>query len=108
MSKHPCQGCVDWVTCGGDRICDYIGHTGHARSLICPPGALCTVKSKVTRKPRQDGRKHNGRAYTWDTAKALSMYKQGARDPEIADALGVRREAVWHWRIRQKLTANKK
>lgn len=59
MGKHPCEGCVDWVprsSTGGfayaGGCCDYIGHTGHARSLICPPGEKCTVKSTTPRNTR--------------------------------------------------------
>lgn len=59
MEKHPCEGCIDWVpvsvTYGGsDRVCDYIGRTGHARMLICPSGEGCTVKSTKPRKKQTE------------------------------------------------------
>ena len=45
MSPGYCKGCVDCIRLGGYWTCDYIGHTGKPRSLICPPGRRCTVKS---------------------------------------------------------------
>lgn len=59
MEKHPCEGCIDWVPISPtnthySRVCDYIGRTGHARSLICPPGEGCTVKSTKPRKKQTE------------------------------------------------------
>ena len=47
--KNPCAGCmyyrrVYWSGDGEIKSCDYLLITGHARSLICPPGEGCTVK----------------------------------------------------------------
>ena len=51
MDKH-CANCIYrcYIT-AGLYCCDYIGYTGHARSLICPPGARCTEKKTVQRTP---------------------------------------------------------
>ena len=48
---HPCKGCVDSSRIPGTRqyVCDFLLHTGRARSLVCLPGAACTMKST---KPR--------------------------------------------------------
>lgn len=47
--KNPCAGCMYyrrmyWSGDGETKSCDYLLVTGHARSLICPPGEGCTVK----------------------------------------------------------------
>lgn len=51
MDKH-CANCIYrcYIT-AGLYCCDYIGYTGHARSLICPSGARCTEKKTVQRTP---------------------------------------------------------
>ena len=46
LVSHPCHGCIDAVASRlGGYNCDYGRRTGKARSLICPPGELCTVKT---------------------------------------------------------------
>ena len=60
MDKH-CANCIYrcYIT-AGLYCCDYIGCTGHARSLICPPGARCTEKKTVLTQPRQSKREAKG------------------------------------------------
>lgn len=103
MSPGYCKGCVDCVKLGGYWTCDYIGHTGKPRSLICPPGKLCTVKS--TRPRELDGEPGTHR---WDVKTALDLHKAGANDVEIAAALNVAKETVLRWRKGQGLPANRK
>lgn len=43
---------------------------------------------------------------SWDTATARAMYDAGKSDREIAEALGINRNAVYHWRFVQKLPSN--
>ena len=107
MSKHPCEGCVDAVLLGGDLTCDYIGHTGHARSLICGTGAACIVKSTVPRSSFRQTRR--GRETTWDVELAQKLYDQGLNDSQIAQAVAAKYPVyICHWRKRNKLPANAK
>lgn len=115
MGKHPCTGCVDWVVSGAERVCDYIGHTGHARSLICPPGALCTVKSTARRQHQEPYCdrggylcKPRGHKCTWDTGLAMELYRQGKNDREIGEAVGANYRLIYQWRKNRGMKANTK
>ena len=55
-AANPCTGCKYYrplSTCGKgeNRACDYLLITGHARSLICPPGKRCTVREEGPQLP---------------------------------------------------------
>lgn len=58
---NPCYGCkyFDCINNSAPNgpsalnACMYICYTGHARSLICPPGEKCTVKTVAPRKRRR-------------------------------------------------------
>lgn len=43
---------------------------------------------------------------SWDTAEARAMYDAGKSDGEIAKALGISRNTVYHWRFVQNLPSN--
>lgn len=43
---------------------------------------------------------------SWDTEAARAMYDDGKSDGEIARALGIHRNAVYHWRFVQGLPSN--
>ena len=73
MDKH-CANCIYrcYIT-AGLYCCDYIGCTGHARSLICPPGARCTEKKTVQRTPPNP----NGRPKAvFDEATCMQLYQR--------------------------------
>lgn len=46
------------------------------------------------------------RKQSWDTAAARAMYDSGKSDREIAEALGISQNAVYHWRFVQNLPSN--
>lgn len=46
------------------------------------------------------------RKQSWDTETARAMYDAGKSDPEIAKALGISRNTVYHWRFVQNLPSN--
>lgn len=106
---HPCKGCVDasrvYGTC--QYVCDFLLHTGRARSLICPPGAECTMKSTKPRPLEEIKPETRGRRICWDTQMGLWLYQQGLSDAEIARRVGTSRQCVRAWRVRRGLTANK-
>ena len=43
---------------------------------------------------------------SWDTEAARAMYDAGKSDREIAEALGISRNTVYHWRFIQNLPPN--
>jgi len=43
---------------------------------------------------------------SWDTEAARAMYDAGKSDREIAEALGISRNTVYHWRFVQNLPSN--
>lgn len=111
--SHPCKGCVDACQLQANReeyTCDYLLHNGHPRSLICPPGELCTVKSTVPRESIPDAEQPAlgtaGRRLCWDQAEARRLWKLGLSDAEIARRVGTVRQNVRAWRLRRGLKAN--
>ena len=106
---HPCKGCVDASRIYGTRqyVCDFLLHTGRARSLICPPGAACTMKSTKPRSLDDIKPETRGRRICWDTQMGMWLYQQGLSDSEIARRVGTTRQCVRAWRVRRGLTTNK-
>lgn len=111
--SHPCKGCVDAcvVQSGhGNYTCDYLLNNGHARSLICPPGELCTVKSTVPRSTipatEQPALGTAGRRLCWDQVEARRLWKLGLSDAEIARRVGTSKQNVQAWRTRRGMKAN--
>lgn len=103
MDKH-CANCIYrcYIT-AGLYCCDYIGYTGHARSLICPPGARCTEKRTVRRAPPNP----NGRPKAvFDEAICMELYRKGMSDIQIGKRLGLSKNPIASWRARNKLPAN--
>lgn len=44
---------------------------------------------------------------SWDEGKALELYKRGATDREIGEAVGIKKENIFAWRKRRGLKANR-
>ena len=122
--------------CGGclfksNNCCDFIGYTGRARMLICKPGKDCTVKA-TTRARRDEiiaqygkadygwGRENAakggaaakekrsvGRPLKFDQMKAWELYeRERLNDKALAAAMGVSRNGIRSWRIRNNYPAN--
>ena len=115
---HPCEGCIDWVpvsvTYGGsDRVCDYIGHTGHARIKICPPRELCTVKSTVPRSECVERYDRGGYPVRRKRAvgppekipedKVRELASKGFSDYRIGKELGFSQPAIKRFRVRHNI-----
>lgn len=82
--------------------CDYLLITGHARSLICPSGRRCTVKTTHTGYVRS-------LHLTKEEQEAVrKLYDQGFSDPVIARAVNSTRQIVRHWRLKNNLPPNAK
>lgn len=110
---HPCKGCVDACEVQSNRreyTCDFLLHNGHARSLICPPGALCTVKSTVPRSTipatEQPAIGKGGRRICWDQVEARRLWKLGLSDAEISRRIGTSKQNIQAWRTRRGMKAN--
>lgn len=87
---------------GGHRWA-YIGCTGHARSLICPPGTLCTEKKTVQRTPPNP----NGRPKAvFDEATCMQLYQKGMSDIKIGKHFGLSKNPIAAWRARNNLPSN--
>lgn len=103
MDKY-CIGCV-YRACitSGTYCCDYIGIEGHARSLICPPGARCTVrKTERWWTPNPNGRPK----VKLDERKCMELYRDGLSDPKIAEHFGCSVKPIVNWRKRNNLKPN--
>ena len=102
------------------EICEYFFHTGHCRSVICPPGVGCTCHSKFEGKVKRETPKGmlaaidaaaGARITRSEYAKidkrlALAMYRRGRNDGEISRAFGCSVSAVRFWRRSYHLPAN--
>ena len=121
--SHPCEGCIDWVplstTAGkAKRVCDYIGHTGHARILICPPGELCTVKSTVPREEKVERYDKGGFAVRQPgkagpkeripVGKVRELAALGWSDYKIAKEIGFAKTSVMACRRRHNIPRGKR
>ena len=103
MDKH-CADCIYrcYIT-AGLYCCDYIGYTGHARSLICPSGARCTEKKTVQRTPPNP----NGRPKAvFDEATCMQLYQKGMSDIKIGKHFGLSKNPIAAWRARNNLPSN--
>jgi len=99
----PCK-CEYW--CNESGSCDYEWITGC--KLPCEPGKNCDFnpeRGPISNKPRS---KTGGKKATWDTKKGMELYKAGATDTEIAEAVGISRATIANWRFRNKLPENTK
>ena len=96
----PCTTCKY-----GDKkaICTYILAAQHRRP--CPAGIGCTVYEPVeSRRERQQlSLAPNLNRKSFDKAEAYRLYKSGANDREIAEAMHLQTSAVSRWRIRSNL-----
>ena len=118
-ANHPCYGCVDWVSESGGysngMVCDYIGHTGHARSLICGAGARCTVKSTVPREGTVEcydaggyvvrNRKRPGPKPKLNPGEVRRLATTGLTDRAIAEKLGCASNTVFTCRKKHNIPA---
>ena len=89
-----------------DAICIYILVAQRRRP--CPAGIGCTVYEKVEN--RRDLQRFtlapsaaNPKRTPFDKAEAYRLYKSGANDREIAEAMHLQTSAVSRWRIRSNL-----
>ena len=95
------QRCVYYATTsseGYNGTCDYILITGHRRP--CGFGDACTVKEAQGRKMRGGGMSQEVEA------KVKQLYGHGYSDPSIALAVGVTRDIIRYWRLRNDLPPN--
>lgn len=99
----PCTTCKY-----GDKeaICTYILAAQHRRP--CPAGIGCTVYEKVeNRRELQQfalaPSAANLNRTPFDKAEAYRLYKSGANDREIAEAMHLQTSAISYWRIQNKL-----
>lgn len=86
-----------------DAICTYILVAQRRRP--CPAGIGCTVYEKVeNRRERQQlSLAPNLNRKSFDKEEAYRLYKSGANDREIAEAMHLQTSAVSRWRIRSNL-----
>ena len=86
-----------------DAICTYILVAQRRRP--CPAGKGCTVYEKVEnrRELQQLSLAPNLNRKSFDKAEAYRLYKSGANDREIAEAMHLQTSAVSRWRIRSNL-----
>ena len=99
-----CEGCIYRAyICSGLYCCDYIGFTGHARSLVCPPGKLCTLKKAA---PRRTPNPCGAPRAKFDEEMCLRLYREGLSDNQIARHFGLSKTPIASWRKRNGLAAN--
>ena len=86
-----------------DAICTYILVAQHRRP--CPAGKGCTVyeRTENRRERQQLSLAPNLNRKSFDKAEAYRIYKSGANDREIAEAMHLQTSAVSRWRIRSNL-----
>lgn len=86
-----------------EAICTYILAAQHRRP--CPAGIGCTVYEPVeSRRERQQlSLAPNLNRKSFDKAEAYRLYKSGANDLEIAEAMQLQTSTVSRWRIRSNL-----
>lgn len=86
-----------------DAICTYILIAQRRRP--CPAGIGCTVYEPVeSRRERQQlSLAQNLNRTSFDKAEAYRLYKSGANDREIAEAMHLQIGAISRWRIQNKL-----
>lgn len=86
-----------------DAICTYILAAQHRRP--CPAGIGCTVyeRAENRRERQQLSLAPNLNKKSLDKAEAYRLYKSGANDREIAEAMQLQTSTVSRWRIRSNL-----
>lgn len=99
----PCKTCKYG---NKEAICTYILVAQRRRP--CPAGIGCTVYEKVeSRRELQQvslaPSTANINRKSFDKAEAYRLYKSGANDREIAEAMHLQTGTVANWRIRSKL-----
>lgn len=113
MDTRGCLGCVAREKGG---TCKFMGIFGVSRIVLNAPtypGGGCRLKRDKDGNHMEVVPKswinsaHKPRCVEWDTKKAEELYKQGAYDKEIADALGISKATVFRWRNSLDLPPNK-
>ena len=86
-----------------DAICTYILVAQRRRP--CPAGIGCTVyeRAENRRERQQLSLAPNLNRKSLDETEAYRLYKSGANDREIAEAMHLQTSAVSRWRIQNKL-----
>lgn len=94
-----------------DNSCDYLMITGRSRIAQIPEKEqrrnweACPCYETTRKLVRRGPGMH---PYTYDWSLGTRLYREGATDQEIAEALGCSLGNVGYWRRRQGLPANKK
>lgn len=101
MSGARCKDCFYRARESSVHLCDYASMTGHTRKA--QPPEKCTYYQKECR-PREAGKAAGRQQHDW--AGAMALWKAGKTDPEIAKAIGVGRQSVRNWRMRNSLSSN--
>ena len=99
----PCKTCKYG---NKEAVCIYILYAQHRRP--CPPGIGCTVYEKI--EDRRELQQFalapstaNPKRKPIDEAEAYRLYKSGANDREIAEAMRLQIGPVTRWRLRSNL-----
>ena len=95
-----CRGCMYLSLSVGS--CDYILIEDKRRP--CPGGKGCTVRKDGVRPQHEEARKKP----KWDTEMGKQLWKAGKTDEEIANAMGVTRDAVSSYRLKHWGKSNPK
>lgn len=114
-----CAGCDHWKSLGwhggsgkARMACHYSLDTGHCRSLICPPGSQCTVRSvkgvlKQARAPMHKYDSAASRCRKAPVEEFKKLYQKGLFDEQIAEQTGAARSTVANWRLGLGLRSNR-
>jgi len=102
---HPCEKCGYW----GGKGCRYEIET--CCKLPCRPGLRCDFNPVRYVKPPEGEQIISPTVYRrypkWNLKQALQMYRDGASDIEIAEAVGVKPVTVRSWRNRNRYPSNR-
>ena len=108
------RDCKYWKSpaSGIEHTCDYMMLTGHSRIAqikdrkIRGDFARCPVFEKGQRQ-KQRNIEPDTRPVRYDWTLGRKLYKEGASDREIGDALGCDKKTVRQWRARHHLPSKK-
>jgi len=85
--------------------CDY--HLKTKRRRPCPAGEGCTEHTGLKKKEATMEETNKKRKYSFDTEKAMELYKQGLSDIAIGKACYVSAQTIYKWRRKNNLEANR-
>lgn len=114
-----CDTCVFRMWKGSPYRCNYAYLTGHTRGgedpekcthyihgkkLSSPDETEAFLARRAKKAEKQKKAERERPKYDWD--RAAELYRAGAKDGEIAGAIGSSVTAVFHWRKRNGMPAN--